>query len=98
MLTPEFDNYAEHCGAEIIETFQPDLMFIHFSYVDHQRHQNGVKGEKVNEALRFVDDKIRHADRCAQPSEFIGQDQHRHPGRSWSDQCIPFVQSEQVVL
>ena len=58
MLTPEFDNYAEHCGAEIIETFQPDLMFIHFSYVDHQRHQNGVKGEKVNEALRFVDDKI----------------------------------------
>ncbi len=33
-------------------------MFIHFSYVDHQRHQNGVKGEKVNEALRFVDDKI----------------------------------------
>ena len=58
MLTPEFDNYAEHCGAEIIETFQPDLMFIHFSYVDHQRHQTGVKGEKVNEALRFVDDKI----------------------------------------
>lgn len=58
MLTPEFDNYAEHCGADIIETFQPDLMFIHFSYVDHQRHQNGVKGEKVNEALRFVDDKI----------------------------------------
>lgn len=58
MLTPEFDNYAEHCGAEIIETFQPDLMFIHFSYVDHQRHQNGVKGEKVNEALKFVDDKI----------------------------------------
>ena len=58
MLTPEFDNYAEHCGAEIIEAFQPDLMFIHFSYVDHQRHQNGVKGEKVNEALRFVDDKI----------------------------------------
>lgn len=98
MLTPEFDNYAEHCGAEIIETFQPDLMFIHFSYVDHQRHQNGVKGEKVNEALRFVDDKIGTLDRCAQPSEFIGQDQHRHPGRSWSDQCIPFVQSEQVVL
>ena len=25
MLTPEFDNYAEHCGAEIIETFQPDV-------------------------------------------------------------------------
>ncbi len=58
MLTPEFDNYAEHCGEEIIETFQPDLMFIHFSYVDHQRHQNGVKGGKVNEALRFVDNKI----------------------------------------
>lgn len=58
MLTPEFDNYAEHCGAQIIEMFQPDLMFIHFSYVDHQRHQNGVKAEKVNEALRFVDTKI----------------------------------------
>ena len=38
MKTPEFDNFATDCAVDIIKEFSPDLLFVHLSYVDHQRY------------------------------------------------------------
>jgi predicted AlkP superfamily pyrophosphatase or phosphodiesterase len=58
MRTPGFDLFAEACARDIIAEFKPDLMLVHFSYLDHQRHQQGTAGEKIREALAFIDQRI----------------------------------------
>ena len=58
MKTPEFDNFTSSCACDIIREFSPDLMFIHLSYLDHQRHKCGPEKEKVMHAFSFIDEKI----------------------------------------
>ena len=58
MKTPEFDIFATNCAIDIIKEFSPDLMFVHLSYVDHQRHKCGKETEKILHAIDFVDDQI----------------------------------------
>lgn len=58
MKTPEFDNFATDCAKDIIREFSPDLMFVHLSYVDHQRHKCGIQTEKILHAIDFVDGKV----------------------------------------
>ena len=36
----------------------PDLLLLHLSYVDHQRHRLGVHSEELTRAFRFVDEQI----------------------------------------
>lgn len=42
MKTPQMDEFAAQCAVDIIRKHQPDLMLLHLSYVDHQRHKLGV--------------------------------------------------------
>lgn len=58
MKTPPLDNFAAVCAADIIDEFEPDLMLLHLSYVDHLRHQLGVNNPEVMKGLAFVDEKI----------------------------------------
>lgn len=58
MRTPAFDLFGSACAVDIIKEFKPDLMFIHFSYVDHQRHRCGAETEKILHAIDFVDERI----------------------------------------
>ena len=58
MKTPEFDNFATNCAVDIIKEFTPDLMFIHLSYVDHQRHKCGIETDKILHAIDFIDEKV----------------------------------------
>ena len=58
MKTPEFDNFATGCAVDIIKEFSPDLLFVHLSYVDHQRHNCGIETEKILHAIDFVDEKV----------------------------------------
>lgn len=58
MKTPELDIFASNCAVDIIKEFKPDLMFIHFSYLDHQRHKCGKETEKVLHAIDFIDERI----------------------------------------
>jgi len=57
MRTPEMDEFAAQCACDILQIEQPDLMLIHFSYVDHQRHAVGVHGE-LSHAFAFVDKQV----------------------------------------
>ncbi len=58
MKTPEFDYFASACACDIIREAKPDLLFVHFSYLDHQRHRCGVSTDKVLHAIDFIDDRI----------------------------------------
>lgn len=58
LCTPEFDEFAAACASDIIHEFHPDLMLVHFSYVDHQRHKLGVDSPAITGPLAFVDEKI----------------------------------------
>ena len=54
MKTPQMDEFAAKCAADIIRAHRPDLMLLHLSYVDHQRHRLGVHGD-LEHAFRFID-------------------------------------------
>lgn len=58
MRTPAFDNFIEACACDIIKAHTPDLMLIHLSYLDHQRHNEGVETHKVLHAIDFIDERI----------------------------------------
>lgn len=58
MKTPEFDYFSSKCASDIIKEFKPDLLFIHLSYLDHQRHRNGFETEKNLHAIDFIDERI----------------------------------------
>ena len=52
---PEVEEFQAYCAAEIIKKFKPNLLLTHPSYVDNQRHEGGVFGEKVLHSLRETD-------------------------------------------
>ena len=58
MKTPQMDEFAAQCAADIIREQDPDLLLLHLSYVDHQRHRLGVHSEELTRAFRFVDEQI----------------------------------------
>lgn len=57
MRTPPMDEFAAQCACDILEIEQPDLMLLHLSYVDHQRHFRGVHGD-LDDAFAFVDSQV----------------------------------------
>ena len=58
MKTPAFDLFAAASASDIIKEASPDLLFVHFSYLDHQRHNCGMETEKVLHAIDFIDVRI----------------------------------------
>lgn len=58
MKTPQMDEFAAKCAVDIIHEYRPDLMLLHLSYVDHQRHKLGVRSEKLDGPFAFVDEQL----------------------------------------
>ena len=52
----KLDRFAKDCAVDIVNEFDPDVMFLHLSLVDSTRHGFGIRNEKVDEAF----------DQCAQ--------------------------------
>lgn len=52
----KLDRFAKDCALDIVDEFDPDVMFLHLSLVDSTRHGFGIRHEKVAEAF----------DQCAQ--------------------------------
>ncbi len=66
MRTPGLDYFAAASASDIIREFSPDLTFIHLSYLDHQRHNNGQETEKNLNAIRFIDERLGEIIRAAE--------------------------------
>ncbi len=58
MRTPGMDLFASACFCDIMRENDVDLGFVHFSYLDHQRHKNGYESKRNLEALRFIDERM----------------------------------------
>ena len=58
MRTPGLDLYAAQAARDVWMEAAPDLMFVHFAYLDHQRHQKGVQGPALDPAYAFINDRI----------------------------------------
>lgn len=58
MRTPYMDTFATDCACDIITEFAPDLLLLHLSYLDHQRHKLGVFVPELAAAYAFIDEKI----------------------------------------
>lgn len=58
MKTPQMDEFATRCAVDIICRYRPDLMLLHLSYVDHQRHRLGVHSPELSRAFQFIDQQM----------------------------------------
>lgn len=58
MKTPGLDYFAAASAADIIAEYKPDITFVHLSYLDHQRHNNGPETEKNIKAIEFIDERL----------------------------------------
>ena len=47
----KLDRFAKDCAIDIVDEFDPDVMFLHLSLVDSTRHGYGIRHEKVDEAF-----------------------------------------------
>lgn len=47
----KLDRFAKDCAIDIAEEFDPDVMFLHFSLVDHARHRYGIRHARVEKAF-----------------------------------------------
>lgn len=58
MKTPGFDHFSLACTTDIIQEAKPTLLFSHFSYLDHQKHQVGTDPKNLSHAYAFIDECI----------------------------------------
>lgn len=55
---PSDDHFSTACACAILRKYQPNLLMTHPGMVDAARHQNGLFGKPVDEALRLTDEWI----------------------------------------
>jgi hypothetical protein len=53
---PFLDFMMIGCAVDIIRKFKPDVTFMHLAHLDHARHENGLFGPMVEQALVLNDD------------------------------------------
>ena len=47
----KLDRFAKNCAVDIVDEFDPDVLFLHFSLVDNTRHRYGIHHPRVEDAL-----------------------------------------------
>lgn len=55
---PALDDFIMACTQYTIEKYDPDMMLIHFTDVDTNRHHHGAEGPEIEAALRRHDERI----------------------------------------
>lgn len=55
---PELDNFGVACLKDIIRDHRPELVMLHLSYLDHNRHVYGAFSPEAKQALLECDRKI----------------------------------------
>jgi predicted AlkP superfamily pyrophosphatase or phosphodiesterase len=52
---PELDIFGANCVIDIIREHQPEIIMLHFSYLDSARHKNGLYAARARDALLACD-------------------------------------------
>jgi predicted AlkP superfamily pyrophosphatase or phosphodiesterase len=53
---PYFDFMMVGCAEDILRIHRPDVTFMHLAHLDHARHDNGLNGPMVEQAVFLNDD------------------------------------------
>ena len=69
----KLDRFAKNCAIDIVDEFDPDVMFLHLSLVDSTRHGFGIRHQKVDEAFdqcaEWLEEVLEHVYRTTKPEE-----------------------------
>ena len=52
------DMFSGLASKALIESYGPDVIFMHMTLIDHYRHVYGVYSEKIKDAIKFIDDML----------------------------------------
>ncbi len=55
---PELDEFVLASAVHTIDTYQPDLMLVHFTDLDSMRHYHGFSSPEAMAALKRLDDRL----------------------------------------
>lgn len=54
-IHPESSEFIIRCAVDLIDTFQPDVLFLHPADIDAARHRYGVFNDRVDKAIAATD-------------------------------------------
>ncbi|MGL4654369.1 MAG: alkaline phosphatase family protein [Sarcina sp.] len=55
---PQLDNFSMNCFLETLSVYSPDVMFLHLTDVDTNRHKHGYDSKEAEYALRRHDSRL----------------------------------------
>jgi predicted AlkP superfamily pyrophosphatase or phosphodiesterase len=86
---PFLDFMMTGCAVDIIRKFRPDVTFMHLAHLDHARHENGLFGPMVEQALVLSDDFLGRLMEAAadagirEETNFVVSSDHGHLPVKW---------------
>lgn len=55
---PQLDHYGHACALDTLMHFTPDLLMVHYTDLDTQKHQHGIGSQEVKEAIKRLDQRL----------------------------------------
>lgn len=55
---PHLDSFVHQAALDTLKTYQPNLLFVHYTDLDSQKHRYGNGSPEVKEALKRLDQKL----------------------------------------
>lgn len=55
---PELDNFAHACALDTLKTYQPDMLFVHYTALDTAKHNHGADSEEARDAIKTLDKRL----------------------------------------
>lgn len=55
---PYLDDYAHACALDTLKSYQPDLLLVHYTDLDTQKHHNGINSTAQKDAIKRLDQRI----------------------------------------
>lgn len=55
---PQLDDFAHACALDTLKTYQPDLLMVHYTELDTQKHNHGTGSLEAKEAIKRFDQRL----------------------------------------
>lgn len=55
---PELDAFAHMAALDTFKTYKPNLLFVHYTDLDTQKHRHGMDSTEAKEAIKRLDQKL----------------------------------------
>lgn len=55
---PQLDNFAHACALDTLKTYQPDMLFVHYTDLDKEKHLYGASSNEAKAAIKRLDQRL----------------------------------------